>query len=237
MKETNCDVIRDLLPLYEDNVVSEETAQMVREHLKDCPECREELRKMRTPISLPPDEDEEAVKRFLEHRAEIRKKQNVKIAWFLAVVGSIALLCLWYVWPRGWNTLPGPVTDEVVSLSGAVIELYHQTSANGEVDIGFHSWLIQWEEAEGPATEAILEVFQNHSYRKSLRNLNPWDDRGTGTANCVLIGIIWSDETYRSFSVGDNGQMFCDGNLYYTDENLYQELTQIIQEYGTFQED
>ena len=89
MKETNCDVIRDLLPLYEDNVVSEETAQMVREHLKDCPECREELRKMRTPISLPPDEDEEAVKRFLEHRAEIRKKQNVKIAWFLAVVGSI----------------------------------------------------------------------------------------------------------------------------------------------------
>ena len=53
MKETNCDVIRDLLPLYEDNVVSEETAQMVREHLKDCPECREELRIMRTPIFLP----------------------------------------------------------------------------------------------------------------------------------------------------------------------------------------
>ena len=63
MKETNCDVIRDLLPLYEDNVVSEETAQMVREHLKDCPACREELRKMRTPISLPPDEDEEEIGR------------------------------------------------------------------------------------------------------------------------------------------------------------------------------
>lgn len=237
MKETSCEIIQDLLPLYEDDAVNEETAQMVREHLKDCPACQEELRKMRVPISLPPDGDEEAVRRYLERRAEIRKKQKVKIAWFLAVVGSIALLCLWYVWPRGWNTLTGPVTDEVTGLSGAVTELYFQTSVNGEVDVGFHSWLIQWEEAEGPAAESILEAFQNHSYRKSLRNLNPWDDSGTDSANCVLIGIIWSDETYRSFSVCDNGQMFCGGDRYYTDEKLYQELTQIVQEYGTFQED
>ena len=31
MKEANCDVIRDLLPLYEDGAVSEETAKLVAE--------------------------------------------------------------------------------------------------------------------------------------------------------------------------------------------------------------
>ena len=45
--EVECGVIHDLLPLYEDGAASEETTQLVREHLKDCPVCREELRKMR----------------------------------------------------------------------------------------------------------------------------------------------------------------------------------------------
>ena len=31
MSETSCDIIRDLLPLYEDGAVSEETAKLVRE--------------------------------------------------------------------------------------------------------------------------------------------------------------------------------------------------------------
>lgn len=38
---TECCVIRDLLPLYEDREVSAETADMIRRHLEECPECRE----------------------------------------------------------------------------------------------------------------------------------------------------------------------------------------------------
>lgn len=62
--EVGCGVIRDLLPLYEDGAASEETTQLVREHIKDCPSCREELRKMRIPVSMPAEEDGELWERY-----------------------------------------------------------------------------------------------------------------------------------------------------------------------------
>ena len=34
-----CHVVRDLLPLYQDDLVSEETRESIKEHLKECPEC------------------------------------------------------------------------------------------------------------------------------------------------------------------------------------------------------
>ena len=39
--KTDCDVIRDLLPLYEDEVCSEKSRDLVREHLEECPACDE----------------------------------------------------------------------------------------------------------------------------------------------------------------------------------------------------
>lgn len=41
MQKIPCSVIQDLLVLYEDNVCSEETKQIIEEHVKECEECRE----------------------------------------------------------------------------------------------------------------------------------------------------------------------------------------------------
>lgn len=41
-----CDVIRDLLPLYRDNICSEESEKIVLEHLSSCENCRKELEKI-----------------------------------------------------------------------------------------------------------------------------------------------------------------------------------------------
>jgi hypothetical protein len=40
MKTKQCEVIQDLLPLYIDNVCSEESRRMVSEHLESCDECK-----------------------------------------------------------------------------------------------------------------------------------------------------------------------------------------------------
>ena len=40
MKKMDCDIIRDLLPLYIDDVVSDATKELVETHLKDCDACR-----------------------------------------------------------------------------------------------------------------------------------------------------------------------------------------------------
>lgn len=38
-----CCLVKDLLPLYAENLVSEETALRVEEHLKECADCKKEL--------------------------------------------------------------------------------------------------------------------------------------------------------------------------------------------------
>lgn len=41
--KNECSVVRDILPLYLENMVREETGEFVREHLEHCPECTAEL--------------------------------------------------------------------------------------------------------------------------------------------------------------------------------------------------
>ena len=38
----NCEVVMDLLPLYHDDVVSDKTKELVREHLTECEACEKE---------------------------------------------------------------------------------------------------------------------------------------------------------------------------------------------------
>ena len=40
----SCNVIRDLLPLYAENLTSEESNALVDEHLCGCDECAKQLR-------------------------------------------------------------------------------------------------------------------------------------------------------------------------------------------------
>ena len=41
--KNECSIVRDILSLYLENMVSDETGAFVKEHLKDCPECTAEL--------------------------------------------------------------------------------------------------------------------------------------------------------------------------------------------------
>lgn len=42
-----CNIIRDILPLYADKMVSADTESFVEEHLIGCAECRAELEKLK----------------------------------------------------------------------------------------------------------------------------------------------------------------------------------------------
>ena len=43
MNKLSCGIIKDLLPLYVDNVCSEESKTIIEEHIADCPKCEAEL--------------------------------------------------------------------------------------------------------------------------------------------------------------------------------------------------
>lgn len=48
----SCEVIKDLLPLYQDGICSDESRKIVEEHLQSCDECRELLDNMNQTIDV-----------------------------------------------------------------------------------------------------------------------------------------------------------------------------------------
>ena len=55
MNKVTCEVIQDLLPLYCDGVCSEESRELIQDHVQSCEKCREELRLMNLPMNFEKD--------------------------------------------------------------------------------------------------------------------------------------------------------------------------------------
>lgn len=53
MKEIKCSVIQDLLPLYVDEVVSDDTKSLVNEHLLTCEDCKNVYEEMKETLYVP----------------------------------------------------------------------------------------------------------------------------------------------------------------------------------------
>lgn len=58
MSKASCEIVKDLLPLYYDNVCSEDSKRMVEEHLTDCQSCKIELDRLKMDFKLPKEEIE-----------------------------------------------------------------------------------------------------------------------------------------------------------------------------------
>ena len=66
-----CAVTRDLLPLYAENMVEQETRVLIEEHLDECADCRAKLSEMNVPAENPVD----TVKPLQNLKRQIRKKR------------------------------------------------------------------------------------------------------------------------------------------------------------------
>lgn len=90
-----CNIIRDILPLYADKMVSADTESFVEEHLIGCAECRAELEKLKAAdvieaaVSDAENDDEKRLKAFA---GKINRKRHIVISAFAAVMLIIFLL-------------------------------------------------------------------------------------------------------------------------------------------------
>ena len=64
MSKFSCDTVRDMLPLYVDDIVSDDTRAIVEEHLASCDACQKEYGAMKNAVVLPADGDAKQLKRF-----------------------------------------------------------------------------------------------------------------------------------------------------------------------------
>ena len=53
--KTSCKIIEDLLPMYHDGICSEESSDLIEEHLRECPNCSQILASLRGEIQLEKD--------------------------------------------------------------------------------------------------------------------------------------------------------------------------------------
>ncbi len=58
----SCDVIRDLLPLYAEDMVSKDSRELIEGHMADCPKCAKALETLREPVQIPPEPDPVRIK-------------------------------------------------------------------------------------------------------------------------------------------------------------------------------
>ena len=116
--DISCDIIRDLLPLYAEDLVSEETAEYVKEHLQTCQTCQKELENMtpKTELAVPaskPAEDMATAKPF----KKIMKKMNRQF-YSLTYALIIFFIFLGFGWTEGENLFYNSLIMPIVGVFG-----------------------------------------------------------------------------------------------------------------------
>lgn len=98
-----CFIIRDLLPLYSENLLSEETTEWANEHLKECEECNALVEASFIELNTAPIEstlDQESMFKKINRRLSMYQIIFVALSFFLAantsmLKGSFGFI-LWY---------------------------------------------------------------------------------------------------------------------------------------------
>ena len=84
MNQISCDMVQDLLPLYQDGLVRDKTKDAVRQHLEQCSACRHVYEQLKMPVALEKNETEQGVERF---QAMVKKNREI-------VKNKIAIACV-----------------------------------------------------------------------------------------------------------------------------------------------
>lgn len=142
----NCDVIRDLLPGYIDNILSDTGSELVKNHLGECEECRKIYTEMEEGIEKDDFSAHDAI--FVDALKKIRKRTNrLKITIGLLVgilfVFLLSLVLKIYVIGKplgtGYMSIPDVIYDEETG----------QLTVNGKINLySFHVSKVVWEEDE-----------------------------------------------------------------------------------------
>ncbi|MBQ6019966.1 MAG: zf-HC2 domain-containing protein [Clostridia bacterium] len=124
--KTECCLVKDLLPLYAENMVSDETAALVAEHLNECADCAARAERLRQPAAeIPAPEataDEAAPLRRVKKNL---KKRKAAVALLAAAAAFLAVFAVF-----SHLTRPNYVPFEN---SGAAVHI----AANGVMSVSF----------------------------------------------------------------------------------------------------
>lgn len=94
MRDKICNIIRDLLPLYVDDVLSIDSKDFVESHLKDCSDCKKEYDLMKEDLVIPRENRDNSLK-SIKKTLKSKKIKNIVLTIILTsiiIISSIELI-------------------------------------------------------------------------------------------------------------------------------------------------
>ena len=215
MNKISCKVMDDLLPLYADEAVSEDTRALVEEHLSGCSRCREELKKLREPLVLPdprPAREQDADNLKKLRGALSRKRRRAAL---LAVCLTLLVLAIGWLL-RQPRSLEAALGDDQTFAAGQILvqsELGHdrtlvlyENKYRQELQLGvLEKQGPFWRSLHRTGSLALAEAgpLEEGDLRANL--MISWYDR-EHPERCVLAGIAYDEEVDRISYAGEDLQ-------------------------------
>ena len=186
----DCEVIRDLLPLYADEACSEKSRSLVNEHLLDCAECRDMLQRLQNQeIENNLKSEKESVIQF-----GVRQFKKRTAAVGSAVSGAVivpVLICLYlFGSPMGWIDIVLAALCVAASVSVVPIMIHEDKlfwmfcafTASlmlllGVICIHSHGhwfWIASSASLFGLAAVGLPFVIKARPMKKLIGDLKPW---------------------------------------------------------------
>ena len=200
-----CEVIRDLMPLYIDKLTSEETNEMIEEHLKDCGACQqfyEEMSvEMKTELkeSIKPKEKEK-----LNYLKRIKKKTMLQAFAIFCTLG-IAVGIFFATFGIGVSVEKNEVSIKEVETKEGNWELELELK-NGE---HFDLVVVQDAKKSRSKEEQDGKVIWEHVHTVKKVLHNPFDDMG----DSMTIGGKVGDGSRTIFLFEDKELIYEEGKL------------------------
>ena len=178
--KTSCKIIEDLLPMYHDEICSEESAALIEEHLKECASCSHVLASLRGEIDLQKNIPADDLKPLEEIHHQIAREKKLSRRRGAVITVSI-LLVLFFMWTGIWyfgyaihyDRLAKPlekVTDQVAAM----------TTAGHTLEVGEHRIVLKKPGFLGEggfihvgAKEGMV-IFLDEEYNQIGQNKDVW---------------------------------------------------------------
>lgn len=147
MNKLPCEVVRDLLPLYHDEVCSEASRHMIEKHLSSCQECRAELAAIKQEIQLAPEDikDNQKDRTVLKSMSAFWNKTRKKAFLKGIAIATVVCLLLWggYYGLFEWNITT--VASEDVEISDVSILSDGRIVYHAEITDGYALYRLKYD--------------------------------------------------------------------------------------------
>ena len=114
----SCNIIRDLLPLYAEDLASDDTRAMVDEHLCDCEACQNVLNTMKKGTPVPMETTPESLNKV---KRIIRRKRILSVMAALLTLITLASLVFTFLFTPFQLTKEQALDDFYVREDGAIV--------------------------------------------------------------------------------------------------------------------